>query len=211
MSLFSWGRSKEEQSEALRALEGERDRARAQLGEVQELMKHLDEERALLQGALEALRPGRTHRELAEALMELCFKPFGLASYYLALMDWERDLIHFVLYHEGGRARNNPDRNFTQQGGLTAKAILSGRPLYLPTLEAARAEGAVFSEAEAVSGLIPQTYYGAPLGPIPGRGDRPFGLVSFQSFQPDAFSAPRLRTMDALAGLLAMALELGER
>jgi len=39
-----------------------------------------------------------------------------------------------------------------------------------------------------------------------GSSKKPFGLVSFQSFQVDAFSEHRLRMLNALSEILAMAI-----
>lgn len=188
----------------LSQVEQERDILRKEMVEVRELLHHLDQEKSLLLMALERLRPGMDHRVLAETLLDLVFKPLNLASFYVAIVDYPVDQLHWVLYHEGGRARNTPSRSMTNAGGLTAKAILAHKPLYIRTLEEAKAEGAQFSEAERISGLVPQSWYGIPLG----WGERPFGLVSFQSFQPDAFSMETRRLMDALANLLAMAMRM---
>ncbi|MBL0210524.1 MAG: GAF domain-containing protein [Holophagaceae bacterium] len=182
--------------------EQERDIVRKEMAEIRELLHHLDQDKSLLLMALERLRPGMDHRVLADTLLELVFKPLNLASFYVAIADYHADTLHWVLYHEGGRARNTPSRSMTDAGGLTAKAILAHKPLYIRSLEEAKAEGAQFSEAERLSGLVPQTWYGIPMG----WGERPFGLVSFQSFQPDAFSMDTKRLMDALANLLAMAM-----
>jgi transcriptional regulator with GAF, ATPase, and Fis domain len=186
----------------LSLVEQERDILRKEMAEIQELLHHLDQDKGLLLMALERLRPGMDHRVLADTLLELVFKPLNLASFYISIADYHEDMLHWVLYHEGGRARNTPPRSMTAAGGLTAKAILAHKPLYIRTLEEAKVEGAQFSEAERISGLVPQTWYGIPLG----WGERPFGLVSFQSFQPDAFSMDTRRLMDALANLLAMAM-----
>jgi len=188
----------------LSQVEQEREILRKEMAEIRELLHHLDQEKGLLLMALERLRPGMNHRVLAETLLELVFKPLNLASFYVAIADYPADMLHWVIYHEGGRARNTPSRSMTDQGGLTAKAILAHKPMYIRTLEEAKAEGAMFSEAERISGLVPQSWYGVPLG----WGERPFGLVSFQSFQPDAFSMDTKRLMDALANLLAMAMRM---
>ena len=182
----------------------ERDTLRKELTEVQELMRHLDQEKGLLLMALERLRPGMDHRVLADTLLDLSFRPLNLAAFYVAVADYPADMLHWVLYHEGGRARSAPSRSISGAGGLTAKAIFMHKPMYIRTLEEAKAEGAQFSEAERISGLVPQSWYGIPLG----WGERPFGLVAFQSFQPDAFSAETRRLMEALANLLAMAMRM---
>jgi hypothetical protein len=108
-----------EQTERLRRLEMEGADCRARLEETRELVRHLDEDKALLLTALESLRPGVPARELGEALLEVCFKPLGLACFYLALADWEEDRLRFVLYHEGGRARNHPSRRLSERAGLS--------------------------------------------------------------------------------------------
>ncbi len=186
------------------ALESELGEAKGALADIQELARHLEGEWELVLQGVERLRPGMSPQLLAETLLELTFRPMDLASFFVATVDWEREVMPFVAYHEGGRMRHPAPRNFQSEGGLTARAILSEKPLYVRTLEEARALGAVFSEAERVSGLIPQSWYGVPLL----AGGRPFGLVAFQSFQQDAFNEARLRVFDALAALLARAMAL---
>ncbi|MCM2250128.1 MAG: GAF domain-containing protein, partial [Geothrix sp.] len=153
-------------------------------------------------GALERLRPGLSPRELGEALMEVCFKPLGLACFFVALADWEQDQLVFVLYHEGGRTRQHPSRRLSDRAGLSERVLSSHRPLYIRTLEEGQTAGSLLTAAELATGLIPHSWYGVPLG----WGSRPAGLVSFQSFQTDAFSDSRRRVMDALAVLMSNCL-----
>ena len=183
-------------------LQQENDRLRGEIADLQDLVRHQDQDLALLLGAAEHFRPGMGARELGEALMDLCFRPLDLASFYVALVDWEADELSFPLYHEGGRNRNHPSRKVSGQPGLTGRAIRSGTPLYTRTLEEAESHGAILTEAEKGSGLIPSSWYGVPFG---GPG-RPRGLVSYQSFHRDAFPESRRRVMDALVRILALAL-----
>ncbi|MBS1785535.1 MAG: GAF domain-containing protein [Acidobacteria bacterium] len=212
MGLFTFGKAKGETPEELaeRARQAEATAAlkSGQLEALDELVRHLDEDRLLLLRAALELKPGLEPKAAGEVLLDICFKPLGLASLFLALVDWERDRISFPIYHEGGRLRNQIERDFTneQGGGLTGKAIRAGAPLYIQTLEEGRNAGAIFSEAERISGLVPQSWYGVPLGVGMGATGRAFGLVSFQSFHPDAFSESRRRLMDAMAAILALCL-----
>lgn len=183
-------------------LEAEISLLRAEVGDLRELTQHLDADMELMLSAVEELEPGKPVLTLAETLHRLVFRRFDLASFYVALVDREQDRLEFVFYHEGGRLRPHPSRSFSGNPGLTGKAILSGHPLYTRTLEEAQAAGAAYTEAEKGSGLIPASFYGVPLGPT----REPFGLVSFQSFQVDAFPEPRRRILNALAELLAMAI-----
>ena len=200
MGLFG-GRKRDEalgeRERSLLELQAEGRAVRTQLESTQELVRHLDEDKDLLLGALERMRPGTDARVLAGVLLEVCFKPLGLACFYMAVADWDQDQLRFVLYHEGGRARNHPPRRLSDRVGLSERVLSGRRPVYIRTLEEGHAAGSLLTAAEQATGLIPHSWYGVPLG----WGSRPVGLVSFQSFQTDAFSENRRRVMDALAAL----------
>jgi transcriptional regulator with GAF, ATPase, and Fis domain len=200
MGLFGGRKQDEalaERDQSLRELQAEGRALQARLESTQELVRHLDEDRDLLLGALERMRPGAEPRALAEVLLDICFKPLGLACFYMAVADWDHDQLRFVLYHEGGRARNHPPRRLSDRVGLSERVLSGRRPVYIRTLEEGHAAGSLLTAAEQATGLIPHSWYGVPLG----WGSRPVGLVSFQSFQTDAFSESRRRVMDALAAL----------
>ena len=182
-------------------------REQAQMGDLKELARHLDEDRRILLQALQALQPGLGPLAMAEALYPICFRPLGLATYYLAIADWEQDLLHFPYYFEGARNRPREARCLSEAPGLTGEALRLGSPLYIRNLEEGKTRGVILSQMETESGLAPQTWYGVPLGADPSWGQKPFGLLNFQSFQPDAFPESRLKLMDGLAAILAFALK----
>lgn len=212
MGLFNFGKAKGESpqdlAERARRAELEAAERTSRLEGLQELVRHLDEDHEMLLKAAQLFRPGMDPKLLGQALLDICFKPLSLASCYMALVDWDTDRIQFPIYHEGGRLRNQATRPFSESGGgLTLKAMQSGAPLYIHTLDEGREAGAIFSEAERVSGLVPQSWYGVPLGLGEGWGERPFGLISYQSFQREAFPDSRRRLMDALSAHVALALK----
>ena len=188
--------------EQFRQLEADNARLRERLTDAQELIRHLDEDRDLMLAAMTRLHPGLSPLQLAETLLEVCFKPLGLACFYLALADWEEDWLTFVLYHEGGRARNHPSRRLSDRAGLSERVLESGRSLYIRTTDEGQAAGSHLTPTEQATGLIPHSWYGVPLGTEP----RPVGLLSFQSFEMDAFSEGRRRIMDALGTILCRCL-----
>ena len=182
-------------------LNQENERLKGEVADFHDLVRHQDQDLLLLLGAARGFKPGMDAAQLASVLLELCFRPLDLASFYVALMDWPTDELRFPLYHEGGRNRNHPSRRLSVQPGLSGRAFASGAPLYTRTLEEAEANGAVLTEAEKGSGLIPSSWYGVPFGdPV-----QPKGLVSFQSFHRDAFPESRRKVMDALVALFALA------
>jgi|GEM_PF-1659176 len=206
MKFFQRGKSRQvevaEQRERASRLELEAAALRGEVAELRELVQHLDQDMHLLVSAIEELDPGKSLLELAETMHRLVFRRFDLASFYVALVDRKSDQLDFLFYHEGGRPRQHPSRRFSEMPGLTGKAIRAGAPLYTRTLDEAQEAGAVFTEAEKGSGLIPSSWYGVPLGP----SRQPFGLVSFQSFQLDAFSESSRKVLNGLSELLAMAI-----
>lgn len=205
MGWFDRGRAREQEMlellQTVGRLNRDNERLRQELADLQELVRHQDSDLALLLGAAASLRPGAEPGELGKGLLEICFRPMDLASFYVAMVDFAEDQLRFVLYHEGGRLRNHPPRCFSSQPGLTGKAIRAGHPLYVRSMEEAEAAGALFTEAEKLSGLIPSSWYGVPFSGTPGA----CGLVSFQSFQKDAFPEGRRRIMDALVTVFALA------
>lgn len=210
MGLLFGPKTPKPDTEALQAetarMKGELEIVKGALVETQELSRHLDTERGILLDAVSILSPDKSPKELGEALLELTFKPLDLCSFYVATVDLERDLLLWLVYHEGGRLRVRAPRSFSQEGGLTAQAIRNRQSIYVETTEQGLKGGAVLSEAEKVSGLAAQSWYGVPLG----WGDHRFGLVSFQSFQPRAFTPSRRAFFDALAALLGRAMVLSE-
>ena len=191
-----------ERDEHLQRLQAECRVLQARLDDTRELVRHLDEDRDVLLDALERMHPERDIRILAQVLLEVSFKPLGLACFYVAVADWDRDLLQFVLYHEGGRTRDHPTRPLSDRVGLSERVLSERRSVYIRTAEEGQAAGSLLTPAEQATGLIPHSWYGAPLG----WGPRPLGLVSFQSFHPDAFSESRCRVMDALAALMSTCL-----
>ncbi len=169
-----------------------------------EELRILDAERGLFEEALDRLRPGLEEARLAEELRDLVFEPFRLSSFFVARVDWGEGRLRFPLFHEGGRPRRLPP---VPLGGLTARALAEGRPLYVPSAAAGSVMGAVLSRAELSTGLVPETWFGVPLG-LDFR-PRPFGLVSYQAEARDAFSPLQREGLVSLARILARAMDRG--
>lgn len=205
MNLFG-GKSKSEQlaeqQEHVLQMEHELTSLKKELEDLNELFRHLDRDRQLLLRATQVMCVGKTASELGEALLELTFRPFGLASFYVAMVDTEKDLLSFPYFHEGCKARLYPPRPYSNNHGLTWKAINQGKPLYIRTADEALHMGAICTEAEKASGLIPQSWYGVPWTETPHVS----GLVAFLSFQQNAFTESRRQMLDALSAIFVMAL-----
>lgn len=211
MGLFGNGKSRQDHIAELEAkvqrLEQELDSLKSERTELQELSHHQELDRELVLRVVETLRPGMDVKSLGKAFCETVFRPLELASFYIAQVDRERGILSFPTYHEGGALRIYADRNYNVEAGLTGPTIESGKPLYIRSAEEGLNKGAVFSAAEQVSGLVPQSWYGVPFG----FGERCHGLASYQCFQKDGFNESARRLMDALTVILALHFELARR
>lgn len=203
MVLF---RSRKPVQPRLDALEADLEARRRDAEDLRELALHLEADLALVRAVAACLRPGDTPASLAQAMHGLCFKPLNLACFYVALVDRRAGLISFPFYFEGGRARRHPSRLYNEPRGLTERSLDSGQPLYIRSTEEGARVGNVLTAAEQATGLTPATWYGVPLGSGEDLGALPFGLVSFQSFDEDAYPPSRRQLMDTLAAILGLAL-----
>ena len=170
-------------------------------------VRELDSDRRLVLEILRALKPGLDPKDMAESIRSRCEATMGLATFYLALVDYGRDRLSFPLYCEGGKARVVAVRVFSEFGGLTTRVLTERKALYFPEKSLQDGAGAAYTDAERITGLIPETWYGIPLGVGPGWPDKPFGVLSFQAFAKDAFSPARREVMNALGAVLALAIK----
>lgn len=210
MRLPGFGRSgagKPPPAERAGVLAAEAENLDRRIQALQEEIREGDGDRGLLLQAALALPPGGDPAVLAGTVFNLCQAPLGLGTCYLALADYEADVLAFPFYFEGGKPRKPRSMKYSAFKGLTTRAIDARQRHYYPSLDAQKEAGASFTEAERVTGIIPETWYGVPLGLGEGWGARPFGLLSYQSFPKDAFPPGRRRILDALASLLALALK----
>jgi GAF domain-containing protein len=206
MSLFRLRKAEDPRIAPLRA---ELEACRRDVAELRELALHLEGDLALVRAAAACLAPGERPEALAQILHDLCYKPLNLACFYLVLLDHPDGTLRFPFYFEGGRARKHPSRTYNQPRGLTERAMDSRQPLYIRSAVEGAAVGNVLTAAEEATGLTPNSWYGVPLGAGEDRADPPFGLLSFQSFEQDAFPEARRRIMDTLAALMGLALAGG--
>jgi hypothetical protein len=178
----------------------------ASLKEAEAALTETELENGLLMEAARCLKPGMGLQAAGEALLTLIREPLEIATFFVAQVDWQRDLMDFPIFLEGGRLRRHPIETYSTTKGLTGLTMERGEPLYIRALDPEGiALGAILSRAEAATGLIPQTWYGVPLSRADVDGGRAFGLVAFQVFPEDGFSPRRRELLDRFARLLALA------
>lgn len=206
MSLFGPPRHLQQKLDDLVA---ERDRLRTDLEKLHQDFDRfrlgseaIEVDRYLLLATIRRLRPGMEASEVGEIVAELAVQPLGLASCFLALLDRDQDILSFPHYYEGGKSRKLTARRYSDRPGITGHVLQRGAPLYTRNLEDSLALGAILTEAEKASGLVPQSWYGVPLG----FGTWAAGIMAFEHYQVDAFPESRRQTLDALGRVVSLAL-----
>ncbi len=189
----------------LAALKDQESDLLATLKEAEATLADIELENRLLFEAARILKPGMGLQAAGTALLDLIREPLEIATFYVAAVDWERDLIDYPVFLEGGRLRRHPMEIYSKNKGITGVAIERGEPLYVRALDPEGiALGAILSRAEAATGLIPQSWLGIPLAHAEGGEARPFGLVAFQVFPEDGFGPRRRELLERMARLLCL-------
>lgn len=160
----------------------------------------------LLLEVAQSLRPGMGLQEAGELVLKILGPALDMPTFFVAQVDWNRNCLSFPVFLEGGRLRRHPVEIYSENKGLTGLAMERREPLYIRSLDPEGiALGAILSKAEAATGLIPQTWFGVPLGLETVDGGRPFGLVAFQVAPVDGLSPRRREMLVRVARLLALA------
>lgn len=204
MGLKDWfGLGPAREDEGLAALEAQASDLRALVVAAEAELAAAELEARLLGEAAAGLRPGMSLQEAGETLLALLQSPLELATFFIARVDLEADLVHFPVFFEGGRLRRHAPSPYASAKGLTGRALERGEPLYVRDMvPEGLALGAQLSRAEEVTGLIPQTWFGIPLE---GPDARPTCLVAFQVFPRDGFGPGRRAFLQRMARLLQLA------
>ena len=207
MGLRAWlGLGRGPEDPRLPSLRAQEAGLRLAAQEAEEALEAMELDQRLLLAAACALRPGMGLQEAGETLLRLLGAPLGLATFYVAQVDWAQDRLTFPVFLEGGRLRRHPVEVYSASKGLTGLAMERNEPLYIKSLSPeGLALGARLSRAEEATGLIPQTWYGVPLALETVDGGRPFGLVAFQIDPEDGFPPRRREMLGRLARLVALA------
>jgi len=121
----------------------------------------------------------------------------------VALYDPRAETFKFLQFYDRGLSRSDKVRNIhKREGGLTAHVIKTGQTLYLPDVdapEARRKYAAVHTDRNHHA----RSYLGIPLL----VGERIIGVLSGQSYQPNAFLPQRIELLETIALQAAIALQ----
>jgi PAS domain S-box-containing protein len=139
--------------------------------------------------------------EVLDTLYEQIERNVDVGAFYVALYDEETGLIHFPLL----TGRTGPDRieplDINQEPGLTGYVIRSGEPLLLADTHNVPPE-APYAPIRLIDNPA-RSYIGIPLT----FRERTIGVLSAQSYEPNAYTQDDLELLTTIATQATVAIE----
>jgi diguanylate cyclase (GGDEF)-like protein len=136
-----------------------------------------------------------------ERIFEICRQILPMDSFYVAIYDASSGHILHPLFWDDGKFKPIAVRDIHQSPGLTGEVILSRQTLYLPDslVEKVREKYQIIHSG----GKPARTYVGVPMmahGSV-------IGVLSMQSYQPDAYQTEQIQLLETIATQAAIAIE----
>lgn len=178
-----------------------RHRAEASLRTSEDKAMRLLEQLAILRWIALNTSSGLDLNHVYETLHEECRGLMPISSFYIALFHAETEMMTFPFFMDKDQARDVPPRHLHTHPGLTGKVILNRRTLYLPdTLNPPADLGVTIVRS---SDDFARSFLGVPLM----LKERVVGVLSAQSYQPNAYTPDHIEFMEMLAVQAAIAVE----
>lgn len=136
-----------------------------------------------------------------ESLLNTCLEVLPIDSFYVAVYDEKSGLITHPLFYDNGEKRKLAPRPLEEQPGVASEVLRTASTIYLPdTLDPQIQERYAIVHA---GGTPARSYVGTPLV---AQG-QVVGVVSMQSYQPQAYSPEQVRLFELIAAQTALAVE----
>jgi diguanylate cyclase (GGDEF)-like protein len=136
-----------------------------------------------------------------ESLLNTCLEVLPIDSFYVAVYDEQSGLISHPLFYDNGERRKLPPRLLESQPGVAAEIIRTASTIYL--LDTDDPQVRERYPIVHTGGIPTRSYVGTPLV---AQG-QVVGVVSMQSYQPQAYSPEQVRLFELIAAQTALAVE----
>jgi len=158
------------------------------------------EQMAVLNRIALAITEGLTMERLLPTLHQQCQQIAPIDIFYVALYDertWQRTLVYF---DDRGETRTTPPTDIRVAPGLTGYIIQTRQTLYLPdTLDPDHPPPVPVIR---IGGQPSRSFVGVPLI----LRDHVIGVISMQSYQPNAYSPQQIHLLELVAVQAAIAI-----
>lgn len=134
-------------------------------------------------------------------LFEQCRLALPMDTFYVAVYEEHAHLIHHPLFVNHGQHIPQNPRDIRMQPGLSGEVVWSQKTLYLPdTLDP---DTALLHQIIRTGGEPTRSYVGVPLI----VRDKVVGVISMQSYQPDAYNIEQITLLETIANQAAIVIE----
>ncbi|HEX7621492.1 MAG TPA: GAF domain-containing protein [Anaerolineales bacterium] len=147
------------------------------------------------------LTSGLDMDQVLKTLLEKCRQVLPVEAFYIGILDPDTDLIQHPLAFDRGEFPQIPTRDIRKNPGLSGYVINNRQTLYIPDITSPDAI-ATF-QIFRTSGTPTRAYVGVPMI----VGDRIVGVISMQSYKPNAYDPAQIRLLETIATQAAVAIE----
>ncbi len=144
---------------------------------------------------------GLDMEQVLRTLLEKCRQVLPVEAFYIAILDPDTGLIHHPLAYDRGEYPQIPTRDIRQNPGLSGHVINSRQTLYIPDITSP--DAITTYQIFRTSGTPTRAYVGVPMM----VGERIVGVISMQSYQPNAYDPGQIRLLETIATQAAAAIE----
>ncbi len=144
---------------------------------------------------------GLDMEQVLKTLLEKCRQVLPVEAFYIAILDPDTGLIHHPLAYDWGEYPQIPTRDIRENPGLSGHVINNRQTLYIPDITSP--DAVTTFQIFRTSGNPTRAYVGVPMI----VGDRVVGVISMQSYQPNAYDPGQIRLLETIATQAAVAIE----
>jgi len=159
------------------------------------------EELGILNNISLAITSGLDMEHVLITLHEQCKQVAHMDIFYVALYDEEHSLIQVPLFFEQDHYVEGASRDFKDRPGVIGSAIQGRKTLILNN--SIKQDTRPLQMEQSLLEVPTRTYIGIPLI----LRERVIGVMSIQSYQPNAFSKDQIRLLERIAIQAAIAIE----
>lgn len=139
--------------------------------------------------------------QVIRQLFNSCRQILPMDAFYVAIYDEKTQIISHPIYYENEAERPVPTRDINVSPGLSGEIILNGKTIYLP--DANKRQIHKTHNIIRAGGRPSRSYVGAPMT----VGGRVVGVLSMQSYQPNAYTDEQIRLFETIANVAGVAIE----
>jgi diguanylate cyclase (GGDEF)-like protein/PAS domain S-box-containing protein len=147
------------------------------------------------------LTSGLELEQVLERLFDQCRAVLPVDVFYVAMFEEETGFIDHSLYFKDGVFSKVEPRSIFANPGLSGAVIQERRTIYLP--DSLSADAVDKYQMIRMSGTISRTYLGVPLI----QRDRVIGVLSIQSYKPNAYGIEQIRLLETIANQASIAVQ----